>query len=220
MQTLAKKRLQSLERILCVLLIGWLQLVGVLTHSILHHVLHAAPLALLLFVKPSPARHFTGFLAGFLWVFMLGIVTAMLHDALILDYIVTHSHIPYTWLAPGAATLAAAWAATNAVLTAERPRWFLPALLAGLGMIPLFAWAHPYVSQAFLYPLERTLAGEYVWVTALLAETAMVLAMPSLLAFRVSPGLKWSASFVGWQIAYWVFFVVAMVAGLLPAVNR
>lgn len=53
-----------LERVACALLIGWLQVVGVLTPSVFHYILHAAPLVLLLFLTPSPARHFTGLLAG------------------------------------------------------------------------------------------------------------------------------------------------------------
>src|SRR5262249_10160190 len=133
-------RLPACERIACILLIGWLQVVGVRTGSVVHHLLHAAPLALLLVVPASPARPFTGLLAGHLGVFMLGVVSPMLHNALILGYILTRPEVPYTWLAPVAAILAAAWAAGNAALLARRPRWFAPGLLAGVGLIGLFAW--------------------------------------------------------------------------------
>lgn len=208
-----------LERISCALLIGWLQVVGVLTHSVLHHILHAAPLVLLLVVRPTPARHFTSLLAGYLWVFMLAVVTPMLHNALIRGCLFNLSQ-PYIWLAPVAAGLAAVWAAANFALLRRRPMWFAPGVLIGFALIGLFAWVHPYVSHAFEYPLDRTLAGEYHWALALLLETAVVLAVPSWCAFRLSPDLQVTRAFVGRQIAYWVFFVAAMVAGLLPAVVR
>ena len=213
------RQMLILERIACVLLIGWLQVVGVVTHSVLHHILHAAPLAILLVVRPSPARHFTGLLAGYLWVFMLAVVTPMLYNALILGYLFNLGQ-PYIWLAPVAAGLAAVWAAANVALLRRRPRWFAPGVLIGFALTGLFAWAHPLLSRAFEFPLDRTLAGEYHWALVLLLETAVVLAVPSWCAARLSPDLRVTRAFVGWQVAYWVFFVAAMVVGLLPAVVR
>jgi len=215
-----EKRLLAFERLACILLIGWLQFVGIYGHSIVHHILHAAPVAVLLMVPLSPARHFTGLMAGFLWVFMLGVVSPMLYDSLIRGYLLTRPEIPYTWLAPVAALIAATWAAANFTLLARRHRWFAPAILTAIGLIFLLAAIHPYFSMAFEYPLEQTLAGHYAWGAVLLLETAIVLAVPGWTAFRLSPDLRLSASFVRWQMAYWVFFVGAMVAGLLPVFNR
>ena len=216
---MGERQMLVLERIACALLIGWLQVVGVLTHSVWHHILHAAPIVLLLVVRPSPARHFTGLLAGYLWVFMLAVVTPMLYNALIRGYLFNLSQ-PYIWLAPVAAGFAAVWAAANTALLRRRPQWFPAGVLIGFALAGLLAWAHPSVSYAFEYPLNRTLAGEYHWAVALLLETAVVLAVPSWCAFRLSPDLRVTRAFVGWQVAYWVFFVAAMVAGLLPAVVR
>jgi hypothetical protein len=207
------------ERLACLPFIAWLQLVGVKTHSVLHHVLHAAPVVLLLVVRPSPARHLTGMLAGYLWVFMLGAVSPMLYDALILGHLV-RPVVPYTWLAPVAAVLATGWAAANAALLRRRPSRFLPYALIGVGLAGVFAVIHPYLSRAFEYPLDRTLAGGYAWVVVLLAETAAVLAVPYWCAFRLSVELRVTKAFVTWQVVYWVFFVVAMVAGLHPAIIR
>jgi hypothetical protein len=215
----AERWLRAGERVACAVLIGWLQVVGVRTHSVVHHILHAAPLVVLLVAPASAARHFTGLLAGYLWVFMLGVVSPMLYNALIRGYLFNLSQ-PYIWLAPVAAVLAVVWAAANAAMLARRPRWFAPAVLAGLGLTVLFAWAHPYLSAAFEYPLDRTLDGGYAWALVLLLETAVVLAVPGWCAFRLSRELRVTRSFVAWQVAYWVFFVAAMVAGLLPAVNR
>jgi hypothetical protein len=213
-------RLFRCERVACAAFVAWLQLVGVVTHSVLHHLLHAAPILLLLLLRPSPSRHFTGVLAGFAWVFMLAVVTPMIHNAIILGYAFTHPERPYTWLAPVAAVLAAIWASLNLALLAQRPRLLLPTAPAGVGVIVLLAWVQPYISVAFEIPLERTLAGQYAWAIALLLQTAVVLALPAWLTFRLSPALRLCASFAALQAAYWIFFVTAMVAGLLPVVNR
>lgn len=203
------------ERLACVAFIAWLQLVGLVTHSELHHLLHAAPIFFLLLRPASVSRHFTGVLAGYAWVFMLAIVTPMLHDAIILGYVFTHPERPYTWLAPVAAVLAAAWAASNLALLAQRSRFLLPSGLVGIGLIIVLAWVQPYISVAFEVPLQRTLAGQYAWGLALLFETAVVLALPAWSTFRLNPALRLSARFVASQAAYWVLFVAAMVAGLL-----
>lgn len=208
------------ERLACVALVAWLQVVGVVTHSVVHHILHAAPVALLLLVPASAARHFTGVLAGYAWVFMLGVITSMLHNALIRGYVLTHPHIPYTWLAPVAAVLAVVWAALNAARLRQRPRLVVPVALLGLALIFLFAWAHPAWSSAVNYPVDRTLEGRYAWGLVVLLETAVALAVPAWAASRLNRELKWTRRFVAWQVAYWVFFVAAMIAGLLPAFNR
>jgi hypothetical protein len=216
---LGERQMRSLERIACVLLICWLQLVGVMTHSMLHHILHAAPLGVLLVVRSSPARHFTGLLAGFLWMFMLAVISAMLHESLILGYLFNRRPMPpYIWLAPVAAGLAVVWAAANLALLRRRSQSFVPGVLIGFALTWLFAWSHPYLSHAFEYPLHRTLAGEYHWVFVLLFETAVVVAASSWCVVRLIPDLRVTRTFVGWQLAYWVFFVVAMVVGLLPAI--
>jgi len=220
MDTTGPPWLVCCERLTCAALIAWLQLVGVVTHSVVHHILHAAPLVPLLLLRSSPSRCFTGVLAGFAWVFMLAIVTPMLHHAIILGYAFTHPERPYTWLAPVAALLAATWAAFNAALLNQCPRSVFAAGLVGIGLIVVLASVQPYGSVAFEVPLERTLAGQYAWAIALLLEAAVVLVFPAWCTFRLNPALRLSASFVGGQIAYWVCFVGAMVAGLLPVFNR
>jgi hypothetical protein len=206
------------ERAAGVALVGWLQLVGVLTHSVLHHILHALPLVLLLVWRPTAARAFTALLAGYLWVFMLAVVTPMLHDALIRGHLYNLGK-PYIWLAPGAALLAVVWAACNATLL--RPgRWTLPlALLVGLALTLGLTAVQPHLSVAFEHPLDRTMSGESWWAAVLVVETAVVLALPAWGATRLG-GLKVSWRFALWQAVYWVLFVALMVAGLLPGVIR
>lgn len=76
---------------------------------------------------------------------MLAVVSPMLYDALILGK-------PFIWLAPVAACLAEVWAAANIALV-RRPGWFIPGVLIGIVLTGLLAWAHPYVSPEFEYPL-------------------------------------------------------------------
>lgn len=192
------------ERVACVAFIAWLQLVGLVTHSVVHHLLHAAPIVVLLLWRPTPSRHFTGILAGFAWVFMLAIVTPMLHYAIIRGYAFTQPDRPYTWLAPIAALLAVAWAACNLAILVQRPRFLLPTGLVGIGLIPLLAGVQPYISVAFEVPLERTLAGQYAWALVLLVELPVVLGLPAWLIFRLNPALKLTATFVVSQTGYWI----------------
>jgi hypothetical protein len=208
------------EWLACAALVAWLQLVGVVTHSVVHHLLHAAPVLLLLFLPGSASRYFTAVLAGFAWVFMLAVVTPMLHHAIILGYAFTQPERAYTWLAPVAALIAVAWAACGLALLAGRSRLLLPTALSGIGAMVLLAWVQPFISIAFEVPLEGTLAGRYVWAPLLLLEAAVVLVLPAWSIFRLNPALKLSAPFVAAQTAYWIFFVAAMVAGLMPIFNR
>lgn len=208
------------ERLVCAAFVAWLQLVGLVTHTVLHHLVQAVPIVLLLFLCPSPSRHFTGVLAGFAWVFMLAIVTPMLHDAIILGYAITHPEEPTMWLAPVAALVAAAWAAFNLAALAQRPRFLLPTGLVGIGLIVVLAWIQPYITVAFEVPLTRTLAGQYAWALVLLLEAPVVLVLPAWYLFRLNPALRLCPSFVALQTAYWIFFVAAVVAGLLPVFNR
>ena len=124
------------------------------------------------------------------------------------------------WLAPVAAVLAAAWASFNMALLAQRPRFVLPTVLMGMGLIVLLAWVQPYISVVFEVPVKRTIAGQYAWALVLLLQAPVVLGLPAWSIFRLNPALRVTASFVALQTAYWVFFVAAMVAGLLPVVNR
>lgn len=149
---------------------------------------------------------------------MLAAVTPMVYESLILGYLFKLSK-PYLWLAPVAALLAAIWSAANMALL-RGFRWFGTGTLIGFSLIGLLAWAHPYLSAAFEYPLERTLAGDYPWILILLMETGVVLALPGWCALRLSPQLRVTWAFIGWQVAYWVVFVTAMVVGLLPGIVR
>lgn len=207
------------ERMVCILLIGWLQYVGIRTNSVVHHILHAVPLAVLLLVPTSPARHLTGMLAGLLWVFMLGVISPMLFESLILGGMFTQTEVPYMWLAPIAALLAVVWAVVNATLLMRRPRVFAQYLFLGLGGAALLAALHPYLSMAFAYPLDKAIEGNYQWTLVLILEAMILLAFPGWCAFRWSPDLRADWSLAGWQVIYWVFFVFMMVAGLLPRFN-
>ena len=207
------------ERVSCLFLIAWLQFVGWYAQSVVHHVLHAAPLILLLLLPASPARYLTGLLAGYLWIFMLAGVTSMLYTSLYLGDAFVRPDLLGNWLAPVAAALASLWAAFNTAMLARRAGLLISSAMVWLVLACVFTIVHPYITNAVGYPLDRVLAGHYLWVSVLLLETAVVLAVPWFIAFRIADDLKFSWKLVGWQATYWLFFVILMVIGLLPALN-
>ena len=207
------------ERVSCLLLIAWLQFVGWYAQSIVHHILHATPLVLLLFLPTSSARYLTGMLAGYLWIFMLAGVTSMLYTSLYLGDAFARPHNLGNWLAPVAAALASLWAAFNAAMLANRVGFLVPSAIVWLGLAGVFTIFQPYITNAVGFPLDRVLAGQYLWINVLLLETIVVLAVPGLIAFHIADDLKVSWKLIGWQATYWLFFVVMMVAGLLPTLN-
>ena len=112
------------ESVSCALAVAWLQLVGVMTESILHHVVHAMPLAVLLFPRRSPRVRFTAALAAFAWIFMLSSVTPMIHMSLVEGVLFQPHPPPFVWLAPGMTLICAVWLALNLVLLTEDARRF------------------------------------------------------------------------------------------------
>ncbi|MBN1534781.1 MAG: hypothetical protein JXA20_19070, partial [Spirochaetes bacterium] len=81
--------LPLLERAAGIMAVAWLQLVGIISGTVLHHVLHALPLFVLLTIPRTRALRLTAALAGFIWVFMLSAITPMVHDSLVRGLIAT-----------------------------------------------------------------------------------------------------------------------------------
>lgn len=150
---------------------------------------------------------------------MLAGVSSMLHTSFCMRLIFMRPDNIAYWLAPVAAGLAILWTSLNSAILTRRPNWFFPFLGVWLGVTGVFTITHPYLSTAIEYPLDRVLAGQFLWIFALLLETAVVLALPFAVAFRMANDLKFSWKMLGHQVAFWVFFVVMMVVGLLPVLN-
>lgn len=150
---------------------------------------------------------------------MLAGVTSMLYTSLYMGIAFARPDNLGNWLAPVAAVLAGLWAAFNTAMLANRAGLLIPSAIIWLGLAGVFTFIHPYITHSVGFPLDRVLAGHYLWGSLLLLETAVVLAVPGLIAFRIAHELKFSKKLFVWQAMYWLFFVIMMVVGLLPALN-
>jgi len=211
-----------LERGTCVAAVLWLQVVGVVTHSIIHHVVHALPLLLLVPLRRSRSVALTAALASFVWVFMLAAISPMVHYSLVRGYLVTRPEVPYTWLAPSMCVICAIWCAVALTISSGKSHRFKWYVSGGLLLIPTFAALHPWATLPFEGPLDHVLRGAYLWATILVVELPLVLVGPWLVALWVSGArdIRITTSNALWQVTYWAFFLLCMVAGLLPALNR
>lgn len=210
--------LTLLERILCFAAIAWLLMVGIISNTVLHHILHALPIAVLLLVKRTRAVRLTAALVGFIWVFMLSAITPMVYDSLVRGFLFTSDN-PDMWLAPVMSLLAGLWASLNlAVLRPRRVGWFIP---GGFLITPALALLYPLVNSLFKIPVEHVIHGQPVWAILLAVELTAVLLGPWALFVHItgSRELKCGKRLVFWQILFWLFFLACMVIGLMPALN-
>lgn len=201
-----------------VLAVLWLQLVGIMSGTVLHHVLHALPIVVLLPMRRTRAVRLTAALVGFIWVFMLSAITPMVHDSLFRGLLFSSGN-PDMWLAPLMSLIAGIWAALNlAALNPRRIKWFL---LGAVLATPLLAAAHPMVYHAFRVPIEKTVSGQPHWAVLLTAELVLVLAGPLFVFVKAtkSRGLSITRQAVLWQALFWLFFMACMIIGLLPGLN-
>jgi len=209
------------ERLLAILAVLWLQVVGVITHSVLHHMLHAVPLVLLAaFPRGRWVRH-TAALTGFVWLLMLALITPMLHHVLTDGVSWTLGAGASTWLAPVMAVLCAVWSSLHVALLCGRPRRWAH-VAAGLVIVTLlFALLQPWCAVVFEVPVQHVLAGRLRWLIVLCVEVPVVLVVPWVLLVRgtARPCPPLTPSAVIGQVAYWLVFVLCMVGGLHPALN-
>ncbi len=215
-------KLCTSERILALLPAVWLQVVGVVTHSIVHHILHALPILLLVVL---PQRTFrvrqTAALTGLIWIIMLAMISPMIHEALFDGITLSLSHKPYTWLAPGMVILCSIWSGYNIYYIIDRSHrwfWFTLGLLA---LSIIFAIFQPWVSQIYNVPVDRVLEGNILWLLVLVVELCLTLLLPWIFLYYINPDKQEPLSFrsIMWQIVYWVGFLLCMIIGLHPALN-
>lgn len=210
--------LPTLERFACIAVILWLQLVGVMSNTVLHHVLHALPIAILSFVKPSRVLHLTAALAGFIWVLMPSAMTPMVCDSLVRGFFFNLDNHDM-WLAPGLSLIAGLWLSLNhAKLCPRRAKWYI---LGGCLLTPALALLYPAVNFLFKIPLEHVIQGRISWAVLLVAEPAAVLLGRWVLFVKLTGSryLKCGKKLFLWQVLFWLFFLACMGAWLLPYVN-
>ena len=210
--------LPLLERVVCITAIAWLQIVGIISNTVPHHILHALPIAVLLLIRRTRAVRLTAALVGFIWVFMLSAITPMVYDSLVRGFLFTSDN-PDMWLAPIMSLLAGLWTSLNlAVLKPRCTKWFI---LGGFLLTPVLAVLYPLVNSLFKVPIEHVIHGRLFWAILLAIELAVVLIGPWLLFVKItnSRELKCNQRLVFWQILFWLFFLACMVIGLMPALN-
>ena len=217
----SKSWLSLAERIAGVAAVACLQVVGVMTDTVLHHVVHALPIVVLLPLRRTRVVRLTAALLGFMWILMLAGVTDELHKSLIRGDLFVSPRTPITWLVPIMVAISATWAALNLSLLRPTRRglsWFV---LGGLMLALALALVHPLLNAAFEVPLDRTDQGEYVWAFVLALELCVLALGPWWLAVRLtgSRHVAITRSAVLRQVAFWGFFLVCMVVGVIPALN-
>ncbi|NOY09184.1 MAG: hypothetical protein GXP33_10140 [Spirochaetes bacterium] len=216
-----KSLLSRIELFTCVCAVIWLQLVGIIDRTVVHHIFHSLPVLLILFLPKTPLTRLLAVLTAFAWIFMLSIVTPMLNYAIIRGYLISHSNLSYTWLAVGMALISAVWMAENLTLLSGKKSNFILFATGSIILIPVLAFIQPYISLIFEIPLRRTLNGQYFWGLIFLAELPAVLFLPWWIAIKITHNnvLVMLKGKVLYQVMYWVFFLTSMIIGLLPALN-
>ncbi len=216
-----KSLLSRIELLTCACAIIWLQLVGILDRTVVHHIFHSLPVLLLLFLPKTPLTRLLSVLTAFAWIFMLSIVTPMLNNAIIRGYLISRSNLSYTWLSTGMALISAIWMAENLTLLSGKKSNFILFAAGSIILIPVLAFIQPYISLVFGIPLSRTLNGQYLWSLIFLAELPAVLFLPWWIAVKITHNnvLSMLKGKVLYQVLYWVFFLTSMIIGLLPALN-
>lgn len=208
-----------IERLLAIAGVLWLQIVGVVTGTIAHHVLHAAPIVVLTVLHRSVCVRQTIALTGLAWIIMLALISPMIRETLLHGIVIGDRDRAFTWLAPGMTVISAAWAGLSIAIlrhrVAEWAWWVLALLFAAI----LMALAQPWVATWYEIPLQRILDGEILWFGVLLIEVTASLMLPWWSLRLLTPRQPVTARGVCWQAAYWMFFLACMVLGLMPAVN-
>lgn len=200
---------------------AWLQVVGFVTATVSHHVVHALPILVLALAPRGRWTRHNAALAGFAWVLMLSLLTPMIHDVLRGGVRFSTRGLAYTWLAPGMVLISAAWSAVNLTLLARAPRR-MPAYFAWLVALgAVFGWTQPAVWPLFDACIEGVMRGNPTSVAVLAGWAVVLLPIPWFLVLCLTARPRQPMSGVGWAwaAAYWVFFVGCMVVGLLPALN-
>lgn len=211
------ERYGRLERALAWANVAWLQIVGLQTHTVLHHLLHALPLALLAVLPRTRWIRHLAAMAGLMWVVMLSLLSPMIANTLREGIPFGMRGLAYTWLAPVMLLLAAAWSAVNLGLLGGRPSrwpmWMLAIVVAGA----VLGWVQPVSARFFETPVTRArdrVAPAYAPVVAL----ATVLALGIWFVVRAAtapPRLGVDRAVLAGHVEYWLLFLLCMLAGLL-----
>jgi hypothetical protein len=191
-------------------LVLWLQVVGLITRTVLHHVLHALPLLLLVLLPRTRFVRWLSALTSYAWIFMLAVVTPELRLAL------GEGEGFRAALAPVMAVLSAFWMALNLMLLSERIGGGWGCFLGSILLIPALMALNPYLMALFEIPLRRVLEGRAAWVGILVVELVLVLAIPWKLGLWLTGArdLRLTRRLLLQHAGFWAFFLACMIGGL------
>ena len=195
----------------------WLQVVGIATGTILHHIIQIIPIVVLLVLPRSRWIHFTSSLTAFIWIFMLAGITPMVRDFYLKDYWLSWAGWQAYSLATVMCLLCAIWMTLNLVILRGSSRCFIGFLLGGVVLVVVFALVQPELERFYMIPLERILARQFYWFAVILMQLVLTLALPWRLAIRLThaKGLQLSRRVFFWQAIYWASFPAFIVGGIM-----
>ena len=212
----SEKTREIAERALNGLAIVWLMVVGVATHSVLHHVLHAAPLVVVALLPQGTRAWLMRAMSAYLWLFMLAVMTPMIEEEILHGALLRGRGELQHWLAPTMALIACTWFATCVSLLARVRGAFLAAFVLIAAFTAGLARVQAVVGPLMTAPVERVIAGNFNAIAVVGLEAVLALLVPwgiLLRVARIKP--TFNARAVAMQAAFWGVFVLCMLVGLL-----
>ena len=209
------RALVILEAAVCLALILWIQVVGVVTERIATHVVHALPFVPLLILRKRSWVRATSVSVCLIWIFAMSLMSPMVRQAIVEGGLWRDGSLS-TWLAPGVVLLCGLYAALNLTILAGSARRLPLFLSCVLLLIPSLALIRPAIHGLFTVPVSGVLTGHRQWVIVLVVEFAAALALFRYLTVRLArrTDLPLSGSVLVWQVIFWAFFVACTAVGV------
>ena len=203
------------EIVICVALVLWIQVVGVVTERIATHVVHALPFVPFLVVRKTGWVRLTAVVACLFWIFALSLMSPMVRHSVVEGGLWRDAGL-FPWLAPGVAFLCAVSAALNLAILARAPRACPLFLVGALLLIVALAMVRPAAHAVFTVPIAGVLTGRPVWVVALVVELVVGVALFWYATVRLTrrSDLRWTDRILLWQGLFWAFFVGCTALGV------
>lgn len=204
------------ERALNGIAIVWLLVVGLTTHTIAHHVIHAIPLVVVAILPRGRRTWLMRAMSAYLWLFMLALMSPMIEEEILHGQLLRGGGEIQHWLAPMMALIACAWFAACVSLLTRARFAFLAAFVLIAAFTAALASAQTYLGPTMTTPVDELIAGNLNALAVVGLELVLALAAPWAILLRVA---KLRPSFgvreVTIQVAYWGAFVLCMLGGLL-----
>lgn len=194
--------------------VAWFLVVGVVTYTVVHHIIQAIPIVAIAVAPKSVWVRHTAAMAGMAWIVMLAMFSPMISIAMFEGVDFTRRDRAFTWLAPGMAILAAAWSSVHLALLGRTRWWVWLGVLLAAGVV--LGAAQPAVGLVLQVPLNQVFIGEFLWVPVLMLVAGIALLIPwsvARLATR-KPRPRVTGGIIAMQAGYWTLFIVCVIGGI------